>query len=143
MRIAAFLFLFLISAFGRACGQKIYLADHPVYLDISKQYINTYDAGDSSIRTESGDQDTAYIKVFDFTPNGKMRFIWHDTVSRVIVSGQYEVARKLSAPHGFVRDKYRVVTSPGGTSRWHYVPVRKGKWIYYNMDGTVLKAEDY
>lgn len=59
--ILSFSFLFMLCA--DSTSQKIYLTDHPIYLDIIKQYIYVFSIPDSSIRTNYGDQSKEYIKI--------------------------------------------------------------------------------
>src|SRR2546421_5469034 len=99
-----------------AFSQKLYLTDHPIYLDVINQYIQVYSKKDSSILTNKGDQDKNYIKVFDLTPRGSMKFIFHDTSSKIIVFGHYKEALKLSKPKGYTREGPRVRTKQGGIS---------------------------
>jgi hypothetical protein len=135
----SFSFFIMTSIFS----QKKYLTERPVYFDVIKQYIFVFSKQDSAIRTNYGDQDTAFIKVFDLTSKGAMKFIFRDTSTNIIVKGQYKEAMKLSKPKDYSRDGARVRTSKDGIARSYYRPLRDGIWYYYDSDGNVVKKEVY
>lgn len=134
---SSFIFITNIS------GQKMYLTEHPVYLDVIKQYIFVFSKQDSSIRTNRGDQNTQYIKVFKLTSKGAMQFVFNDTSSHNTVKGQYTGATKFSKPKGYIRDGVRIGTSEGGIAQFYYSPLRDGIWTYYDNTGNVVKREIY
>lgn len=126
-----------------AISQKKYFTEHPVYFDIIKQYVFVFSQKDSSIRTNKGDQNTAYIKVFDMTPKGKMKFIFYDTSLNAIIKGQYIEAQKLSLPTKFTRVGDRVRTGNNGISSSYYKPLKDGTWFYYDENEKLIKEEIY
>ncbi len=123
-------------------SQNMYLTEHPVYLDITKQYIYVFCKKDSSIRTNYGDQDTTLIKVFELTPKGALKFIFKDTTSNIVIKGQYKEAPKLSTPQDYSRNGTRVRTKSNTIAQPYYHSLRDGVWYYYR-NGCLIKSETY
>lgn len=126
-----------------ASSQTQYFTSRPIYCDLLKEYIYVHSPKDSSIITNRGDKDSHYFKVFNLTPKGAFYFVLLDTVTQMMVKGQYRAASQLSKPFNYKRDGLRVITWDSGIDSYHYRPKRTGIWVYYNREGQLITKEAY
>lgn len=146
MKIISILLLFLTLLSCKAFNQITYFK-YPIYLDVSVGYL-LYSSNklDSSVVTSFSSEESKSIKVFDNNARGKLKFSLSDTAKKVFIKGQYlETSIIKSDMSKIKRDGKRVTTGRNQptTAKYYYKPVRESQWFYYDINGDVIKIENY
>lgn len=132
-----FLHIVLIFLSGNLFGQQHFFK-YPIYVDLNKQYIYSFNKVDSSIISDVSTSESKNFKLYNFDSLGKFRIIFYDSVKKEKTEGAYLIAKKIKKIK-----KYVIPVGAGGLTKRKVInfyfqnSIRIGTWITYNEQNVI------